>query len=331
MKTKPLICGILLAAGQPLWAALPPGYVVGWGADICGTVTGVPHYAHTNGVVCIAGQPITNAVAVAAGYQHGLALRSDGTVVGWGLNSSAQATGTRSTIPDTTNGVVAIDGRALDGIVEIAAGWGYSLGVRSNGTVVDWGRDNIGAKKDMPAGLNNVVSVAAGMIHSVALKNDGTVVGWPESREPAGLTNTVAIAADREGFGGVLALKRDGTVVTWNVRGIRDFQQEKGVSNAVAIAIGGWQELALMKDGTVTCIGNQKQLPAGLSNIVAIAVGQHHSLALKGDGTVQAWGQIDSPVSRVPEGLSNVVAIAAGDEFSLALTTNRAVAEKFRH
>ena len=309
--------------------AAPAGWVVGWGTDISGSVIGVPYYGHTNGVVTIDGQPITNAVAVAAGYQDGLALRSDGTVVGWGLDSSGQATGSVSMNPDWANGVVKIDGQAVSNVVEIAAGWGYSLGVKSDGTVIGWGTGFHGGKVNVPAGLSNVVGVAAGMIHSVALKNDGHVVGWPEPREPESLSNIVAIAAGREDFGNVLALKNDGIVVSWNMRGIWNLQQVKGVSNVVAVAVGGWQELALKNDGTVATIGNQKTLPVGLSNVVAIAVGQHHSLALKSDGTVVAWGQIDSPVSQVPAGLSNVVAIAAGDEFSLAITTNAAVAERF--
>jgi hypothetical protein len=32
--------------------------------------------------------PLTNAVAISAGYQYSLALKSDGTVYGWGSGSS---------------------------------------------------------------------------------------------------------------------------------------------------------------------------------------------------------------------------------------------------
>jgi alpha-tubulin suppressor-like RCC1 family protein len=54
-------------------------------------------------------------------------------------------------------------------------------------------------------------------------------------------------------------------------------------------------------------------------------------MALKTDGTVVAWGENGFHQTDVPAGLSNVVAIAAGENFGLAITTNRAVAEKFRH
>jgi hypothetical protein len=43
------------------------------------------------------------------------------------------------------------------------------------------------------------------------------------------------------------------------------------------------------------------------------------------------WGYYRPQALAVPEGLSNVVAVAAGNDFFLAITTNRAVAEKFRH
>ena len=65
-----------------------------------------------------------------------------------------------------------------------------------------------------------------------------------------------------------------------------------------------------------------------LTNAVAIASGGGVSMALKSDGTVVTWGFSPYNAQKVPDGLSNVVAIADG---CLAITTNRAVAEKFRH
>ena len=53
-------------------------------------------------------------VAIAAGGGHNLALKSDGSIIGWGLNSSGQAT------PPDGNDFVAI-----------AAGWEHNLAIRS--------------------------------------------------------------------------------------------------------------------------------------------------------------------------------------------------------
>jgi alpha-tubulin suppressor-like RCC1 family protein len=64
---------------------------------------------------------------------------------------------------------------------------------------------------------------------------------------------------------------------------------------------------------------------------VAIAASRNFSMVLKKNGTVAAWGDNLWRQRDVPVGLSNVVAIAAGGTFCLAITTNRAVADKFRH
>lgn len=57
---------------------------------------------------------------IAAGILHSLALKSDGTVVGWGNGSGG-------TIPP-----------GLESVVSIAAG-DHSLALKSDGTVVAWG------------------------------------------------------------------------------------------------------------------------------------------------------------------------------------------------
>jgi alpha-tubulin suppressor-like RCC1 family protein len=62
--------------------------VVGWGANVP-AVTGIPFSGQSTGLV-IAGHVLSNAVAVAAGQSHTLAIRRDGTVVGWGLNGRSQ-------------------------------------------------------------------------------------------------------------------------------------------------------------------------------------------------------------------------------------------------
>jgi alpha-tubulin suppressor-like RCC1 family protein len=65
----------------------------------------------------------------------------------------------------------------LSGVTAISAGLGHSLALRSDGTVVAWGRHDEG-QTSVPAGLRDVVAVAGGDAHSLALKKDGTVVAW---------------------------------------------------------------------------------------------------------------------------------------------------------
>ncbi|WP_150107643.1 tail fiber domain-containing protein [Pedosphaera parvula] len=229
-------------------------------------------------------------------------------IVGWGDNWNGA-----TTFPTGSSNVVAI-----------AAGDGFSLALKSDGTVVS-SRWNDYDQTTVPAGLSNVVAIAAGYGFSLALKSDRTVVAWGwndygQTTIPAGLSNVVAIAA---GAYHSLALKSDGTVVGWgyNVQGQTTIPA--GLSNVVAVAGGALHSLALKSDSTVVGWGynaqGQTTIPAGLSNVVAIAAGADHNLALKSDGTVVGWGWNDYGETTIPAGLSNVAAIAAGYHHSLAL------------
>jgi hypothetical protein len=102
------------------------------------------------------------------------------------------------------------------------------------------------------------------------------------------------------------------------------------LSGVIAIAAGGFHNLALKEDGTVIAWGagtnvsgvnnyGQSVIPSNLSNVVAIAAGLYHSMALKADGQVAVWGQNSFGQTNLPAALSNVVAIAAGDYHSMAL------------
>ena len=88
-------------------------------------------------------------MGIAAGYNFSLALKADGTVVGWGDNTYGQ-----TTIP-----------AGLSNVVAIAAGYYHSLALKADGTVVGWGRNTRG-QTTIPAGLTNVVAIAAGEYQS---------------------------------------------------------------------------------------------------------------------------------------------------------------------
>jgi alpha-tubulin suppressor-like RCC1 family protein len=263
-------------------ATLSPSVVAAWGDDGAGQ-TDVP-------------PGLIDVVAVAAGLDHSLALRGDGSVVAWGWDYGGQ-----TDVPD-----------GLSNVVAIAGGEYHSLALKADGTVVGWGWGN----GYLPPDLTNVIAVAAGGSQSLALLADHTVAGsWPV---PPDLSNVVAIAA---GYDQDLALKEDGTVAAWGYSGPIDAPPE--LTNVVAIAAGIVHNLALKSDGTVVAWGDnssgQAKVPAGLSNVVAIAAGRYHSLALKVDGTVVAWGGSYSGETNVPPGLTNVVAIASEGYHNLAL------------
>jgi len=123
-------------------------------------------------------------VAIAAGVRHAIALRADGTVVGWGEKLDRLAW----TPP-----------KGFEPFTAISAGSGFSVGLRADGTVRAWG-DNRYRQLEIPLALGRVVALACGNYHTLALRAGGTVVAWGnngagQTSVPADTANVVAIAA----------------------------------------------------------------------------------------------------------------------------------------
>lgn len=117
----------------------------------------------------------TNVIAIAAGTGHRLALRKDGTIVGWGRNRDGQATGVRTLpFPSESYGVVRLGGQVLNNVVAIAASADFSLALKGDGTVVAWG-DNGSHQTEVPVWLSNVVSITAGDHFCLAITTNSAV------------------------------------------------------------------------------------------------------------------------------------------------------------
>lgn len=261
-------------------------------------------------------------LALAIGYDHGLAIKGDGTIAAWGDDSYGQVSGAAG----------------ISNAVQVSAGTGqgdFSLALLADGSVVGWGYNGSG-ELNIPTNLSNVVELDASSEGEfcIALTQAGTVAAWGagqiynpsdgidfgQSMVPAGLSNIVSIAAG--GFFG-LALGNDGTVRGWGANDAGEIDIPLNVTNVVAISAGSFSAVALRRDGTVVTWGDdtfgQTEVPAGLNNVVAVAAGGFHCLALRRDGRVFAWGDDTYGELEVPVGLNNVVAITAGIGTSLAL------------
>jgi alpha-tubulin suppressor-like RCC1 family protein len=237
---------------------------------------------------------LSGVAAIAAGLNHSLALKGDGSVLSWGQNTAGQL-GINSTVDaQQATAVTALSGHSISAI---SAGPNHSLALRSDGTVYAWGANESGQLGDgktvnlkVPtpiAALSNIVALAAGAKHSLALSNDGTVWAWGANAsgqlgdktatarlvpvQVAGLvsgplTGVRAIAANGEHS---LALLSDGTVVAWG-------------SNTAG-------QLGYATTGTSTFSKQPKQVGT-LAGVVAIAAGTAHSTAVLSSGVAQNWG-----------------------------------------
>ncbi len=250
----------------------------------------------------------TNILSVAAGGDHSLALRRDGTILAWGDNSFGQS----SPPPEATN------------IVGVGAGVNHSVALRADGTVLAWGDDSFG-QTNVPVFSTNVTAIAAGGDHSVALLADGSYAIWGKKPTPFSPPTNAAVAA-AAGGDQTLVLFNDGTVLETDSSYLGF---AKSLSNVVAIAEGQNHALVLRRDGSVIAWGNnyygQASVPSQVTNAVAIAAGDNQSVALLSNGSLVAWGQSQFGQDS-PPAIQHAVAAAIGGAHSLALVETAASA-----
>lgn len=244
-----------------------------------GTVWSLANGSATSGLVQFG---ISNVQKISTSGSHALALKSDGTVWGWGDNQVGEL-GIGQFTYTQSSPVQAI---GLTGIVDIAASNSNSseissYAVMNNGTVWAWGNNYSGqfgngatcgvmfcgiSTPTQIFGLSGVKAIASGSNHTVILKNDGSV--WVAGGtnglsfiKVAGLNNITAIAAGGSSQGGgdySLALKNDGTAWLFQNSPSPVASQINGLSNiqSIQIGLGGFVFYAVGQNGTVYDWGN---------------------------------------------------------------------------
>ena len=293
----------LSVSNAPLWA---------WGNN--------DHGQLGNGNTISANRPVSvtsNVMAVAAGEQHSLLVKADGTLWTVGMNFMGQlGNGSRF---DTNRPV-----NVASNVVTVAAGFSYSMFLQADGTLWAMGENTHGQFGNgtnnyttRPVSVaSNVVAVAAGEQHSLLVKADGTL--WTMGFNAYG----------QLGNGSNTATNRPVSVA----------------SNVVAVAAGGYHSLFVTADGTLWATGDNYlgQLGNGgntatnrpvsvASNVVAVAAGYYHSLFMTADGILwamgdNAYGQLgdgsNTGANRPVSVASNVVGMAAGFYHSLLVNAN---------
>ena len=301
------------------------------------------------------GSGLSGVVAISAGSEHTVYLKSDGTVWATGYNNRGQlgdGTTTQRTNPvQVTNA----DGTGLSGVADISAGGSHTVYLKSDGSVWATGYNaqyqfgnGTNSQRNNPVqvmnadgtGLSGVVGISSGDFHTVYLRSDGSV--WATGYNLSGqlgdgttIDRTYPVQvknADGTGLSGVVDisaayyhtvyLKSDGTVwaAGWNIYGELGAGIYTSRSNPVQV---------MNADGT------------GLSGVVGISGGEHYTVYLKSDGSVWAVGknangqlgdgtttQRTNPVQVTHAdgtGLSGVVGVSGGSNHTVYLKSDGTV------
>ncbi len=266
----------------------------------------------------------TDVIFISAGAGHSLAVRTDGTVWAWGMNSSGQL-GTGDTVERHIPTKVVGPGGAgfLDGVVAVGAGYRFSVALKSDGTVWAWGDNSYGqlgtgttepstvpvqVRDTSGTGfLHDVVAISVGCLHCLALLSDGTLLAWGSNRQ-----GCLGIGTSDYSPHPLPVRVKDSTGTDF-LRGVRDLCAGSAFSLAVVddstediygiVYSWGANNSGQLGNDTVT----SRYLPAPvlspdglgfLSGAVSVSATPNgvlftngHSLAVMSDSTLMSWGR----------------------------------------
>ena len=220
---------------------------------------------------------------VVAGFDHFLAIRSDGgTLWSWGANDAGQlGDGT------TTNRPSPVQVGKAGGYVALAGGGAHSLAVKSDGTLWSWGLNDRGqlgktgvAFSPSPARLDwdgGFVAVGAGEHHSLALRADGTVWAW-------GANDKGQVGNSKQGTDQPIPVQ-----VATGIRAIASGYNHSAVitTDGGVVSAWGWNIAGQVGDDSQIDRYFPLQVAQGIQSA---ALGGFHSMGLKDDGTLWVWG-----------------------------------------
>jgi len=248
--------------------------------------------------------------------------------VAWTGDVSTIENGDAAQTRITINGSYSIGASFEEKYIPMVAGgvW-YTLGLRSDGTVVavgynGYGQCNVGNWTD-------IIQMDGGYEHTVGLKPDGTVVamGYNGSGQcdVANWTGIIQVAAGREH---TVGLRSDATVVAV---GLNAYEQCNvgNWTDIIQIAAGAnsWHTVGLKSDGTVVAVGggwDGECDVADWTDIIQIAAGGHHTVGLKLDGTVVALGRNNYGECDISD-WTGIVQVAAGCQLTIGLESDGTV------
>jgi alpha-tubulin suppressor-like RCC1 family protein len=171
---------------------------------------------------------------------------------------------------------------------DVGVGQGFSCGLRSDGQVLCWGYNALGAT-DAPNGTFRALST--GSHSSCAIRGDGTLACWGYSNQgilnpPSGTFDAIAATSD------YACALHDHVPTCWGATGSLGTPPDQPF---LAIEIGPWHSCGIRLEGTVACWGTplldegQADPPAGTFS--ALSATTYETCGIRdGDGIVECWG-----------------------------------------
>ena len=216
----------------------------------------------------------TDFTQVSAGSDHSCALRRDRAIVCWGSNTNGQATP-----PSDTN------------FTQVSAGGYSTCALRTDGSVVCWGIDNIAQATPAGTGFTQVSTGNAG--NGCALRTDGSIACWgqgPAAAPPTGVGYTRVATGNRHGC----ALTAAGAIVCWG-----EMDTPPAGTGYTHVGVGLSYSCALTVDGAITCWGNTgsgglRNTPTG-TGFTELSMGGLYNCARTAAGPIVCWGYGDAP------------------------------------
>ena len=313
------------------------GSVSCWGENENGQLGDGEFGSNVYSTVPVRVQGITDAVAIAAGWEHTCAVHASGEVSCWGDDSRGElGNGEESDFQPLPVKVVDM----TDAVAITAAHW-HTCVLRENGSIACWGGDHDGQLGDGHVGdnfdsavpvevldISDAVAVSAGGEHTCALHETGEVSCWGDNS----LGELGTGEAGNEFDSGV-PVKVD------------------AIADAVAVSSGHQHTCAVHEGGNVSCwgdnvadqLGSRLDWPADFSAVplsvpsvtdaVSVSSGAWHTCARRESGSVACWGSntagqlgaspihshSDSAVLVTVEGIDDVVALTAGATHTCAV------------
>ena len=202
-------------------------------------------------------QILTGVVAVAAGGNHSLAIRTDGSLWAWGHNSSGQ-------FGDGSWADSATPVQVQTGFAIMAAGYAHTLAIKTDNSLWTWGYN-----KDGQLG-------------------DGTTT---DSLSPIQvLTGVAAVAGNKESYyGRSLAFKTDGSLWAWGNNALGQLGDGTQENRLTPVQVSGFGPTTPQPDFVVTKVVLTPVNPIANGTFNAAVTVKNQGTVAGTPGTLQVW------------------------------------------